>query len=109
MIRDMDMPTGSSGPVTNLGRESSLKVAVAPLTRSKSQINNLNFIYLGSAVHHDHEVSLTIVDNFVVIGRFHEFELTKPSNTKNDHFSMILYLDAEAGLSSFCFIIAGDG
>ena len=82
MTRDLDMPTESSGPATNLGRESSLKVAAAPLTRSKSRINlNSVFIYLGSAVHHDHEVGLTIVDNFVVIGRFREFELTKPSNT----------------------------
>ena len=82
MVRDLDMSTGNSGPATNLGRESSLKVAAAPLTRSRSQINlNLIFIYLGSAVHHDYEVGLTIVDNFVVIGRFHEFELMIPSNT----------------------------
>ena len=85
MTRDlvvMDMAIGGSDPATNLERESSLKVAAAPLTRSKSRINlNSVFIYLGSAVHHDHEVGLTIVDNFVVIGRFREFELTKPSNT----------------------------
>ena len=69
IVRDLDMSTGNSGPATNLGRESSLKVAVAPLTRSRSQIN-LNY-----------EVGLTIVDNFVVIGGFHEFELMIASNT----------------------------
>ena len=85
MTRDlvvMDMAIGGSDPATNLERESSPKVAAAPLTRSRSLINLRFFIfYLGSAVHHYHRVGFTIVNNFVVVGRFREFELTKPSKT----------------------------
>ena len=107
MIRDMDMPTGSSGPVTNLGRESSLKVAVAPLTRSRSQINLRFFIfYLRSSAHLYYRVSFTIVNYFVVVGRFREFELTEPSQHLKISFFNDFIFRSWSWLSSFNFIIS---
>ena len=80
MTRDLIMATGSSDPATNLESESSPEVAVAPLTRSRSQINLRFFIfYLRSSAHLYYRVSFTIVNYFVVVGRFREFELTEPS------------------------------
>ena len=43
--------------------------------------NSVPVIQEDKEVYHDHEVGLTIVDNFVVVGRLHEFEFTEPSNT----------------------------
>ena len=86
-MTDPAMAIESSDLVTNLERESKPEVLMAvPLTGSRSRINLNDFcifliIFIGSGLLDNHEVSFTFVNYFVVVGRFPEFELTKPSNT----------------------------